>query len=202
MTATPKVWYTSDLHLGDPRNAPYRGYSTPEEIDEHDAKIIETIIETVAPGDHLWNLGDISRGGKAGTDHALGLLFDVTYFSKAHKKNPIVQHLIPGNHDRCHPKNPDSWKHQAHALTVFKSVQTFARHKIADRDVMLSHFPYKRDRNEERYGQYRLRDEGHVLLHGHLHVEQRVKGREVHVGWDAWQRPVSQGEIAELIYQI
>lgn len=48
--------------------------------------------------------------------------------------------------------------------------------------------------------QYRLRDEGRWLLHGHTHQPERIRGREIHVGLDAWDlAPVNEGTIAKLI---
>jgi len=52
-----------------------------------------------------------------------------------------------------------------------------------------------------RYLEYRLRDEGHWLLHGHTHAAERVtSAREIHVSLDAWDlRPVEVGEVAKLM---
>lgn len=71
------------------------------------------------------------------------------------------------------------------------------RRRIADQVVLLSHFPYgNRDRGAPRYLQYRLPDLGEWLLHGHTHSNERQLGKEIHVGWDAWGRLVSEDEIA------
>jgi calcineurin-like phosphoesterase family protein len=114
---------------------------------------------------------------------------------------PGTKHLIAGNHDPCHPMHRDAHKWQAAYLQVFASVQPFARRRIRNQDVLLSHFPYVKDRHEARYMQYRLRDEGAWLLHGHTHQsEQRREGREIHVGLDAWDlTPVSLDTIADLM---
>lgn len=58
-----------------------------------------------------------------------------------------------------------------------------------------------RDRGPARYTQYRLRNEGRWLLHGHTHqAEQRREGKEIHVGVDAWElAPVSLDTIAALM---
>jgi calcineurin-like phosphoesterase family protein len=48
--------------------------------------------------------------------------------------------------------------------------------------------------------QWRLPDRGEFLAHGHTHAAlRRTSPREVHVGIDAWQRLVSQAEVAELL---
>ena len=52
-----------------------------------------------------------------------------------------------------------------------------------------------------RFAQYRLPDEGRWLLHGHTHIaDQRIHGRQIHVGLDAWDlRPVPLGEIEDAV---
>ncbi len=81
-------------------------------------------------------------------------------------------------------------------------------------EVLLSHFPYHRDRGEARHTQWRLPNEGRWLLHGHTHGTERVTYsvarlgesihkktvREIHVGVDAWDlTPVPLTTIASLI---
>ena len=53
---------------------------------------------------------------------------------------------------------------------------------------------------EDRFDAWRLKDTGQWLLHGHTHDRgQRVHGRQIHVGLDAWGRLVEESEIASLI---
>jgi calcineurin-like phosphoesterase family protein len=48
--------------------------------------------------------------------------------------------------------------------------------------------------------QWRLRDEGKYLIHGHLHSAEKFNGREIHVGVDAWDfTPVPLETIADYI---
>ncbi|ADX31992.1 hypothetical protein TPA2_gp78 [Tsukamurella phage TPA2] len=102
----------------------------------------------------------------------------------------------------------DSWKWQRRYLEVFESVQPFARHRfVVDdqrREVLLSHFPYQDggDHTEyERYQQYRLPSRGRFLLHGHTHspLAHVRNSRQIHVGWDAWRRPVHEDEIRAMM---
>jgi calcineurin-like phosphoesterase family protein len=118
--------------------------------------------------------------------------------------------------------NRNAWKHTARLAEVVEWAGTSAQVRIGGRDVVLSHFPYTRDREATRYPQWRLPNVGTWLLHGHTHGEERVTRRfrsevvgvvpetygfrhrytlesEVHVGWDAWKRPVADYEVAELI---
>lgn len=179
------VWFTSDLHIGHRLVAGTRGFDA---ADEHDAALAAEWRSRVRHSDHVWVLGDLAVSSPA---RALGWIADL----------PGIKHLVSGNHDKCHPMHRDAHNWQRRYLEVFASVQPFARRKIAGLDVLLSHFPYLVDREEPRYMQYRLRDEGAWLLHGHLHVAERTTSeREIHVGVDAWElAPVSLDTIASRI---
>lgn len=187
------VWFCSDLHLGHLKVAETRGFDTAA---QHDVSIFSSLEETLKRGDQLWILGDVTVGGTGAETQALsqlGILAEIT---------GVELHLIAGNHDSCHPMaNRNSHTRQKVFLEVFSSVQLFARRKIAGQPVLLSHFPYEGDHSETDRGvQYRLRDEGEWLLHGHNHSESATDGsRQLHVGWDSWRRPVHLDEIAELI---
>ena len=96
----------------------------------------------------------------------------------------------------------DAHRWQRTYLEVFDSVQPFARHVIGPAEVLLSHFPYAGDHTEQdRHAQYRLRDEGRWLLHGHTHANNRHHSpRQIHVGLDGWDlRPVDEAAILALI---
>ena len=70
----------------------------------------------------------------------------------------------------------------------------------------MSHFPYDGDHVEggDRATQWRLHDEGVILLHGHTHSADRVSlsragTTQIHVGLDAWGlRPVALGQALAL----
>lgn len=180
------VWFTSDLHFGHRLVAGHRGFG--EDIDAHDDTIAREWIKAVRSDDHVWVLGDLAVSSP---DHALKILMSL----------PGHKHLVSGNHDSCHPMHRNSHKHLRRYLLAFESVQPFARRRIDGEDVLLSHFPYDKDRYEARYTQYRLRDEGRWLLHGHTHdADQRREGREIHVGVDAWGlAPVHLNEVVRLM---
>jgi len=188
------VWFTSDLHLGHQKVAQERGFDDP---DAHDVAIYDILEATLKRGDQLWILGDMTVGGSAAEAGALFGLGAIA--APAHG---IELHLIAGNHDSVHPMaNRNSHNRQRAFMQTFTSVQLFARRKIAGQPVLLSHFPYEGDHSEADRGvQYRLRDEGEWLLHGHTHSADRTDGtRQLHVGWDAWRRPVHLDEIADII---
>lgn len=179
------VWFTSDLHLGHRFVSSLRGFVS---VEDHDAAITDNWNALVQPKDQIWLLGDLTLSNPT---RALAVIADL----------PGTKHFIAGNHDACHPNHRESHKWQAKFLEVFDSVQPFARRKVAGQDVLLSHFPYAADHTETaRYTQWRLRDEGAWLLHGHTHTAVKQRGKELHVGVDAWNfGPVSLDTIADMI---
>ena len=178
-----KRFFTSDPHLLHEYVARLRGYQSSA---EHDAVFCRSWRETVGKRDSVWVLGDIAVGNRA---RALEMLHDL----------PGTKHLIVGNHDACSPISLRAHKYQREYLEVFESVQQSAQIKIAGQRVVMSHFPYEGDHAgiEERYTQWRLRDEGVPLLCGHVHDEWRVRGHQFNVGVDHTprMRPTSEEEV-------
>lgn len=188
------VWFTSDLHLSHAKVAEVRGY---ESVHDHDAEVFATWREQVQPDDAVWVLGDLTVGNPRQP------LAELSYL-------PGRKHLIAGNHDQVHAvsRRSHAWFHTY--LETFGSVQAFARRRVNPAhlgqrvEVLLSHFPYRGDHGPDRYTQYRLRDEGVPILHGHTHAEGVLtwthRGTpQVHVGWDAWDRLVSLQEVERLV---
>ncbi|OQZ87914.1 hypothetical protein BST11_25465 [Mycobacterium alsense] len=214
------VWFTSDLHIGHRLCATIRGFipecqSLPVNerriesgVVDHDSELAGNWDAVVKPGDQVWVLGDISAGGTAAQLSALQWL----------SNRPGEKHLIAGNHDGVHPLHRNSHKWQPEYLKVFASVQTMARRKINGQNVLLSHFPYRGDHTDkDRYIQYRLRDEGLPLLHGHTHSREKYRAGlighngaiifrdspTIHVGVDAWDlRPVHLDVIAAALLDV
>lgn len=197
-----KTWFTSDLHIGHTLVAHHRameaGICAPWEAPEidafvtawHDRTLAAGWDESVKPDDLVWVLGDISAGGSRAQRAALEWL----------AARPGRKRLIAGNHDGCHPLHRDSHKWQPEYLRVFETVQSAGRIRVNGVNVLLSHFPYWADRGEVRYMQWRLRNIGEPLIHGHTHSDERLDGREIHVGLDAWNlKPVVMQNIEELV---
>lgn len=189
------VYLTSDLHFGHKRVSEIRGFATTH---DHDNAIYESL-DQLRKGDDLWILGDLSASttGESIARARLAVLRGAT---------GTRLHLIEGNHDRCSSIHRDGWKHQPRFLEVFDSVQAYARRRGPERaPVLMSHYPYASagdgpGRGAARYLEYRLPDMGHWLCHGHTHQSERVSGpRSIHVGWDAWRRPVRWDEIETII---
>lgn len=211
---TGRVFFTSDLHLGHAKVAAHRGFDS---VEEHDETIADRWRSVVGPGDEVWCLGDVTaNASNRALAHAFGILVGL----------PGVKRLIWGNHDGGHPMHRDAHKVGPAYLRPFASTASAARRRIAGREVLLSHFPYERDRDEARYMQWRLRDEGLPLLHGHTHGTERLtlttdvtvertrtippwtrrfvvappSRVEVHVGLDAWDlTPVPLETVAGLL---
>lgn len=179
------VWFTSDPHFGHRLVADLRGFG--EDAEEHDLTLMENWRKVVGSNDQVWVLGDLCM---AHPEDALDII----------EALPGTKHLIAGNHDGCHPMHRSAHRRVGAYLRAFASVQMAARRRISGEEVLLSHFPYSKDRHEVRYTQWRLRDEGAWLLHGHTHGTERREGREIHVGLDAWDlTPVHISTIEKLM---
>jgi calcineurin-like phosphoesterase family protein len=197
-------WFTSDLHFGHENIIKFckRPFADASEMN---IRIADEINELVTPGDELWILGDLALGK---FDETLGL-------SRRLTAGRVV--LVAGNHDRCHPVNGP--KHERW-IDVYRDrersgldevILTNTTLELLDgTTVNVSHFPYEPQpmehrvahgkSAEDRFEAWRPVDDGNWLLCGHIHDKWRQNGRQVNVGIDAWQRPVSELEILELIH--
>lgn len=200
------IWFSSDTHFLHAMVAKLRGFAGSE---EHDEAVIARWNQLVRPVDLVWHLGDV------------GLANETRVLERAARLNGRKQ-LVTGNHDPCWAGHRDARKHQRRWLDVFESVQAFAKIRLGGGTVLLSHMPYEGDHaGEDRHAQFRLRDEGAWLIHGHTHMRNRLGpnprylttvdpatgggisrplGREVHAGLDAWDlAPASEAQITGII---
>lgn len=176
------TFYTSDTHFNHPFVAGTRGFKSAE---EHDEWLIDNINATATKRDTLWILGDVFHGS-------------ITEGLQKVKQLKPVLRLVLGNHDGAHPMHRGSHSQMRRFLDVFDSVHLHEQHRIAGQKVMLSHFPYKGDHYEnDRYNEWRLRDEGLWLLNGHVHRAWAVKGRQINVGVDIHPCPVPVQDVAD-----
>lgn len=189
------TFFTSDLHIGHGYVSKIRGF---ESVEDHD-KAVVAAFRDVYPDDIVWIVGDICVSA-SGWTRALEML----------SKLPGRKRLICGNHDPVSSIHREAWKFQRQALTVFETVQDFAKLKVNGRITLVSHYPYsgqgsERPGEEERYTEFRLTDRGTPLIHGHTHMETKhhISDRgtvQVHVGMDAWgMRLVPQHEVEKLL---
>lgn len=187
------TWFTSDPHWGHAWVAGLRGFAS---VEDHDAWMLDMYSSTFKKRDTIWWLGDLAMSSPK---YALALTDTMDG----------DHHLIAGNHDECHSMHRNAHNRTAQYLDVFKSVQSSARRRIEGQNVLLSHFPYSEAANADhthtpRYIQHRFTDLGTSLIHGHTHGTEKFtttihNTKQVHVGLDAWRRPVSLEEIAEMI---
>lgn len=196
-----KTVYTSDPHLGHPLMARLRGFLAADgqpDTTAHDAWYAAMWCEHVTKRDVVYVLGDLTVGGVARERYALELI----------RSLPGRKVFITGNHDRTHPVHRDSVKQglQAEWLGTFDAVLPFAVRRVqvagVKRQLALSHFPLFGDHTrEERFDEWRLKDSGRWHLHGHTHdPQQRVHdGHQLHVGIDAWGRPITEDEVGRII---
>lgn len=176
------IFYTSDTHFNHHFIARDRGHGNAE---EHDEYLIEAFNRELTKRDHLWILGDVFMGSiTAGLPQVARL--------------KGIKHLVLGNHDAAHPMHKKSHAQLRRFYEVFESVHLHEQHRINDQDVLLSHYPYKGDHKpEDRDTQWRLRDEGRWLLHGHVHKMWGINGRQINVGVDVNAGPVHRDLIAD-----
>jgi calcineurin-like phosphoesterase family protein len=168
------VWFTADSHFGHRAMAATgKGWRPFATIEEHDETLIENWNKVVKHDDQVWHLGDVGMGSE------MGILEKISRCNGS-------KHLIAGNHDKCWSGERDAYKHIGLWMSFFDSVQTYARRRLdGNQNIMLSHFPYAGDHtSQERYNQYRLRDDGLWLAHGHVHDAWAKSGRQVNVGVD------------------
>lgn len=200
------VWLTSDLHIGHRKIAEIRSramdlndvildrYGT----QPHDETLAMHWDESVGNDDVVWVLGDISSGTRMAQFGALEWI----------KRRPGIKHLIAGNHDSVHPLHRDSHKWFPAYMDVFDSVQMAAKRRVglatgSHVTVLLSHFPYAGDHlGVDRYPEWRLRDAGHYILHGHTHGDaiDSWHPKQIHVGLDAWDfKPVPLDRVHQIV---
>lgn len=162
------------------------------DVEAHNEAIVANWNSVVGPNDIVWHLGDVGFGSWELLDAYLSRL------------NGEIN-LVTGNHDKVWPGERAAYKFQKQWMQRFNSIQQYARMRIDGETVFLSHFPYSGDHtSDERFSQYRLRDEGQWILHGHTHSTAVLSGtytdRQIHVGVDAWNlTPVPVEEIARTI---
>jgi len=156
-----------------------------ESVEEMDAELVRRYNAVVKPEDVVYWLGDVSFHPTDKSAELIGSLH-------GHKI------LCLGNHDR----SAAAMSRMGFSMVVREAVT-----HICGRTVRMSHFPPKEyydpryKHAAERHKDLRpLMHKGEWLLHGHTHGTERIRGRYVHVGVDAWDfTPVSVPEIEALI---
>ena len=191
------IFFTSDEHHGHLNVIKY--CSRPfTDIGEMTEEMVSRHNSVVKPEDIVYHLGDFSLNKTAP-----GLILP-----RLNGKH----HLIPGNHDHSHPlhaKNPEKLQRfrKMYFDAGFLSINLEDTMIIDNKQVLFSHLPYYNPNPDfdQRYPKYRPIDEGHVLLHGHVHIVWKTKvspkgSLMINVGVDVWDfYPVALEEIEILI---
>jgi calcineurin-like phosphoesterase family protein len=179
------IWFTSDTHFGHARiielcNRPFSS------VDEMNEAIIDNWNAVVNPGDIVFHMGDVAMGTIADS---------LPLVSRLNGR----KRLIIGNHDRIFSENKDSMRERF--LPIY--LQHFERVSTSDfiGHISMSHFPFDGDSHEEdRFSDLRPVDDGQWLVHGHVHDEWKINGRQINVGVDVWDfTPVHLDQILEVI---
>lgn len=183
------IWFTSDPHYHHKKVIGFCGrpFATVEEMNE---ALIERWNECVRPEDTVYVLGDFCFGGAGKQSEIL-------------KRLNGYKILIKGNHDE-----------RAHKMLKYGFDEVhyeMLTHIPGLGKVRLSHYPYGPTNIfwrllfwwkgwDLRHLDWRPKDTGDVLLHGHVHTVWKVKGRQINVGVDCWDyRPVSVDTIKQRI---
>lgn len=195
-------FWTSDLHFGHANiiEYSYRPFHTVGHMNE---TLIANWNAVVSPDDEVMILGDIAMGKIADT-------------------LPLVERLngekfhIAGNHDRWFgllshagedTKKGRDWKRWSLAyqeVGLYLLTDEWQDMWVGGHLVRVCHFPYAGDHtDEDRYVENRPPNDGHVLLHGHIHEKWKVNGRQINVGVDHWDYyPAPEPEIVKLIEEV
>lgn len=192
------VWFTSDTHIGH-RNIitlsdrPFRTYAGEPDIDAHDQRLIENINSCVGANDLLVHCGDVALGKIAESLPLVGLL-------NGYKV------LLPGNHDRIFSgeKQKSQVRFHPEYRKVFQEIwPEIIRVFIPqlDSEVLLSHFPYSGDSQEnDRHVDKRPANSHLPLIHGHIHEKRHIEGNMFNVGVDVNDyRPVHHSVLRDWI---
>lgn len=184
------VFYTSDTHFGHARIIELceRPFGSVAEMDD---LLVEWWNLTVKPNDIVYHMGDVTSGSFGPLEHI--------------QKLNGRKILIAGNHDACHPMHREWLKYLPKYLDAgFEAVMPFARRKVAGIEFLMSHFPYSADHTDEpRHAQYRLRNNGMPLVHGHVHTLYTERDLGLNVGVDKWNYiPVREDYIVEWLKRV
>lgn len=164
------IYFTSDLHFGHKNIIEYcnRPFSSVERMNDC---LVDNWNALVEEDDLVYVLGDVAMGKIAETLPIVSQL-------KGYKI------LVPGNHDRCWSGNKKV-KVDIYQEVGFHIAIEQPKFWYGSNVFLLCHFPYHGDSGgEDRYLEFRPKDTGMPLLHGHVHDAWRVNGRMFNVGVD------------------
>ena len=195
-------WFTSDLHWGHANiinycNRPYK------DVYEMNTDLTRIWNETIKEGDTVYVIGDFSLNKKMSSIITPLLNGNKILIVGNHDKP--FKHIVKSNEEYsnenpnrihnevCEQYLQDGWK------SLNKELKLTLRD---DTNVVLNHLPYASKEGQTfdtRYLDFRPKDEGLVLVHGHIHGRYKKFNNMIDVGHDAHGRPISEDELIELI---
>ncbi len=188
------IFFSADHHFYHSNIIKYCGrpFLSVEEMNE---KMVSRWNEVVQPDDTVYYLGDFALANRA-----------VEVFGPRLNGEKL---LIMGNHDTCHPchKKRAAIGERVYATAGFKTIGLEHVIEIGAEKVLLNHMPYlSTDPNDDKYKlkfqNYRPKDQGAWLLHGHIHEKWKIKNRQINVGVDVWNfYPVPITEIEKMLIE-
>lgn len=176
----PVDFLTSDQHFGHERMAGVFGRKFEGRLAEMNAMMIERWNAVVKPGDTVFHLGDFAMGIRA-------------------ENLPIARHLngtillMPGNHDSISLlQDPDYAQRQR---LLYEEAFDLILPETGDRlvtsagnEALVSHYPFSfvdPHASREMLALMPVDDGRTLLVHGHTHEPEMIRGRQFHVGVDA-----------------
>jgi calcineurin-like phosphoesterase family protein len=209
-----KTYFTADTHFGHARiiELAHRPFA---DVEEMNRELLERINSTVSSEDRLVILGDICMGK---LEESLPLLAEI-------RAKELI--LVPGNHDRWslayHHRGEDvaAKRHEFRLRYEAQRARTIAFQDAAPSGWSLfgltgdwetlatplgaawfSHYPYEGDsQGEDRAAFLRVEDDGvSPIIHGHVHEEWQIRGRQFNVGVDVNEfAPVSEEKLNDWV---
>lgn len=172
------IFFTADHHFYHANIIRYcqRPFHSVEQMNEEMVRRWNSIVR---PADTVYYLGDFSMAKRP-----------VTLFApRLHGE----KHLIMGNHDACHPchKKKAESARQVYLEAGFKTLDLEQTMEIAGQKVLLHHMPYLSGESDTggyalKHREFRPKDDGRWLLHGHVHEKWKTKDRMINIGVDVW----------------
>jgi calcineurin-like phosphoesterase family protein len=182
-----RTWFTSDTHFGHERildlcDRPFRN------VQHMNDCMVDRFNSVVEPDHTVYHMGDAVMGNFAENVQILGRL-----------NGTII--LIPGNHDRhsaayhAKPAARERFRQMYEDQGIILGADEHSI-LIDGQWVTMCHYPF----TDERYPELCPVDNGQWLIHGHVHNEWAINGRQINVGVDVWDyTPVSLNTILDII---
>jgi calcineurin-like phosphoesterase family protein len=188
------IYFTSDPHYGHANIIKFsvRPYTSVEEMNE---AMVRNWNEVVTPEDTVYCLGDFSLATEP--------------VERYTRRLNGTKYLVPGNHDYCHSyhkkarskENRDKWikQYEDWGWKVLPEQTTLDIPGVAT--VNMCHHPYILiGPGDDKYENWRPKDDGRWLICGHVHDKWKVVDKMINVGVDQWDyKPVSIEEVKKII---